>query len=174
MIGKKLMLGVFAIALVAVIALITPVPVSSETYNETSTYCNVTVSVVIDASVSNVPVDFGTLNPGVSDQTRAGNQPVNVTVHANTNTIWKLAVKSSGDFTGAGTLAIANLDYGNVSGTIAIDMTTTYASPFSDWTNQADPSADTIRSMYLDITIPSGQTAGTYSTTLYLNVTQAQ
>jgi len=141
--------------------------------NETSTYCNVTVNYIIDASISNVPVVFDNLDPGTSDNSpTSGGSPLNVTIHSNTNTGWNLSVKASGDFSGVGTIPIANLEYGNVSGTVETAMTTSYATPFTNWYNQADPSSDVIRSIYFDMTVPSGATAGAYSTTLYINVTQ--
>lgn len=164
--------GTIGIGILVLMALLlAPQPVFSAS-NETSTYCNVTVNSVIDTSVSNVPIDFGSLNTGVNDQTpTTGGYPTNVTVHSTTNTGWNLSIKASGDFSGAGTLAIGNLEYGNVSDTVATSMTTSYASPFTNWYNQANPGSDTNRSIYFDLSVPSDQTAGDYSTTLYVNVT---
>jgi hypothetical protein len=154
-------------------------PAESQVYNETQTYANVTVNVVIDVSLTGIPIDFGSLDPGVSDQNSlagggSGGWPTNVTVYATTNTAWNLSIKASGDFIGPGvaTIPIGNLEYGNVSTLVETPMTTTYASPFADWVNQSDPSVDEIRSIYFDITIPSGQTAGSYSTQVYINVTE--
>jgi hypothetical protein len=143
--------------------------------NETSTYCNVTVNYIIDASISNVPIVFNSLNPGTSDnQPSSGGWPTNVTVYSNTNTAWNLSIKASGDFSGADTIAISNLEFGNVSTLVETQMAITYQGPdnFINWNNEADPSSDEVRSIYFDMTVPSGQTAGDYSTTLYINVTQ--
>jgi hypothetical protein len=157
----------------ALLVFTTPQPVNSEAYNETTTFCNVSVNYIIDVSISNVPVIFDSLNPGTSDnQPTSGGWPVNVTVHSNTNTAWNLSVKASGDFSGPDTLSISNLEFGNTSTNVEEQMDTSYVSPFTDWVQQADPSSDVTRSIYFDMTIPSGATAGDYSTTLYINVTQ--
>lgn len=157
----------------ASIILCTPASVNSEVYNETTTFCNVSVNYIIDASISNVPVLFDNLNPGTSDnQPSSGGWPVIVTVHSNTNTAWNLSIKAFGDFSGPGTIPISNLEFGNSSTNVEQPMTTSYVSPFSDWIAQPDPSSDTTRSIYFDMTVPEGTTAGDYSTTLYINVTQ--
>lgn len=159
--------------LAAAAILSTPQPANSEVYNETTTFCNVSVNYIIDASISNVPIMFDSLNPGTADnQPSSGGWPVVVTVHSNTNTAWNLSVKASGDFSGPSTIPISNLEFGNTSTNVEEPMTTSYSSPFSDWVAQPDPSSDETRSIYFDMTIPAGTSAGDYSTMLFINVTQ--
>lgn len=133
------------------------------------------VSEVIDVSVSNIPIDFGSLNPNTTDnQPVSGGWPVNVTVHSTTNVMWNLSVKASGDFLGPGVIPISNLEFGNTSANVEEQMSTEYKGPelFDDWYNQSPPSSDTVRSIYLDLTIPPGTEAGDYSTQIFINVTQ--
>jgi hypothetical protein len=126
---------------------------------------------VIDVSVSNIPIELGSLNPGTTDYAAT---PVVVTIYASTNVAWNLSVRGSGDFSGPALLALGNLEFGNTSTNVIYDMTTSYQGPelFADWVNQPAPSVDTNRTIYFEINIPAGQVAGDYSTQVYINVTE--
>jgi hypothetical protein len=174
------LLGVAGLLVLAIgIILLAPQPVESQVFNESWGYCNVTVNVVIDASLSGVPIDFGSVNPGTTGNLpnpadNTNGWPANVTVYANTNTDWNLSVYGSGPFTYGGySFGLSNLTYSNSSTGTFVAMDTAPASPFPDWVLQLDPSVDTNRTVYFKLSIPPGQTAGTYSTQVYFNVTQA-
>jgi len=131
------------------------------------------VSKVIDVSVSNIPIEFGSLNPNTTDnQPLTG--PVIVTVHQTTNVNWNLSVKATGDFVGNGIIPISNLEFGNTSENVVYDMRTVFQGPelFSDWRNQPAPVSDTDRMIYFEMSIPEGAQAGDYSTQIVINVSE--
>lgn len=143
---------------------------------EQATTASVTVNEYISVTLSNAPILFGSLNPGVVDQTaNVGNgYPMTVQVDSVTNVVTNLSLRGT-DFTGAGTFGVGNLSFSNSSSAAtATDMATTYAGPAIYSNFDAIPAplggpAQT-RDVYFWIDVPSGQTAGAYASDVYINV----
>lgn len=134
-------------------------------------YKNWTINVVpatIDVTLSNVPVDFGSVSAGSSNQPAL--LPLNVTIQSTTNVNVNLTLNGS-DFTYlAYSFGVGNLSYSNSSAGTKINMATSFPPPpFANWVN-IPKLATTNRSIYFWISIPAGQEAGAYSSNVSVRV----
>lgn len=147
-----------ALMLVAVSAL----PTMAVEYQETAT---VTVTEYINFTITDYSPDglqFGSLDPGDTDQPEANEPAVTLTVGSETNVNCNIQVKGT-DFGGAGTIGITNAkwdDDSDVSG--ATPMTTTYVTIDSSTAGVAK-TVD----VWHWLSIPGGQAAGSYSSIFY-------
>jgi hypothetical protein len=147
----------------------------SGVYGENTT--NLTVGgVIIDVTLHSVPIDFGNLDPGVSYSPALGGAgyPMVVTIESTTNVDTNLTLKGT-DFTaGAFSFSIGNLSYSNATAGAKTNMASGYPAspPYADWINIPAPGGGPAvnRSVYFWVSIPIGQTAGTYNSTVTVKV----
>ncbi len=118
----------------------------------------------IDVTLSNVPVNFGNVSAGSSNQPAL--LPLNVTIQNTTNVNVNLTLNGSSFTYGAYSFGVGNMTYSNSSAGTKTSMTASFPlPPYADWINIAQLVA-TNRSIYLWISIPPGQSAGAYSSTI--------
>ena len=153
--------------------------VSADTLNETTS--TLTVSGVVDVTISATTIAFGSVAPGTANSSStAGGWPLNVTIHANTNTVTNLQVNGT-NMGGAGTLLVNNITYENATlgGPYGwkTELNATFSSgqdenhhSYNDWVGIPDPSSDIDRLIYWYINVPSYQTKGSYTGNIYVKV----
>jgi hypothetical protein len=125
-------------------------------------------SETIDVTLSNVPVNFGNVSAGSSNQ--PGLLPLNVTIQNTTNVNVNLTLNGSSFTYGAYSFGVGNVTYSNSSTGTKTSMATSFPlPPYADWINIAQL-VTTNRSIYLWIGIPPGQYAGAYSSTINVRV----
>lgn len=129
-----------------------------------SDYKNWTLNVVnevIDVTLSNIPVDFGSLSPGASNQ--SSSLPLNVTIQGTTNVNVNLTLNGSNFVSGIYSFGVGNLTYSNSSAGTKTAMTNSYPfPPYNNWSN-IPKLVTSNRSIYLWLSIPVGQEPGSYS-----------
>jgi len=118
-------------------------------------------------------LDFGSLDPGTTDEPEAdqdGEGAVTVVVAAETNVDCDINVKAT-DFTGAGTIAITNAKYGTTN---VLASATAFAAADTYYTLDTSTAggAKTVE-VYHWLSIPSGQAAGSYSSTFTYQVVKS-
>ena len=141
-------------------------------YDWASTTSSVTVATVVDITLSNVPIAWGTKAPGTENNlanTNAGN-PATVTVESTTNVNVDIYIKGTNWSDGAGhTITVDKCHYDNdnvAGGTKWTALTTSYATgPNQGFFEDVAP--DTAKNTYWFIDIPVGQWAANYSNTIY-------
>ncbi|GBE17600.1 hypothetical protein BMS3Abin16_00184 [archaeon BMS3Abin16] len=140
-----------------------------------ATTASVTVNEYISVTLAGVPIAFGSLNPGVTDSAATSN-PTTITVDSVTNVATNISLNGS-IFTGPTTFGVGNLSFANDTTSTQTDMTTVFSSglPYSNWVNIPAPGggASETRNAYFWIDIPSGQTAGGYSSDVFVRVEKA-
>ncbi len=148
--------------------------VSADTLNETDS--SVTVSGVVDVTLNGTTIAFGNVAPGTANSSATTGCPVEITIHADTNTVTTIQVNGT-DMTGAGTLEVNNITYCNESDGWKTELNATFSSgaddqynAYSDWLDIADPTEDITRDAYWYINIPSAQAKGAYSGNIYIKV----
>lgn len=163
---------IFVILVISIVFLMTPLKPETAyavSINETNATVTVTINTLVDVSLINITIDFGSLDPGTNDNPNINN-PLRVRININTNTQTNLTMKGTGDFSSNGySFGLGNLTYSNESDVASsISMTTSYTSPcceFSNWINIPEPSAvPEDRDVWFWIDIPTGQTAAAYQT----------
>lgn len=150
---------------------------------ETSTAATLTVPQYIDASISGFPVTWAvTLNPDGTTKYAASGNPYKVNITANTNIDTNLTLKGDAFFNWTTApytthyFLIGNLSYYNESvSTSSIAMTTSYSAANSpgNWTNIPASGGMKERLIHFWVTIPTGQYAADYNTTLNIQVAAA-
>lgn len=153
---------------------------------------NITVTyfaaAVIDVTINCTIVGWGTLNPGVVNQTPTGAlnpqacYPLNVTINRNTNVVTDLFVNGSNMLKGGDVLGVKNTTYSNLSnltGTPAgkwtqLNATLTAGDPIhTNWWCIDPPHGEAIqRDVFFMLSVPGYQPKGTYSGTAYVSVTE--
>ena len=96
-----------------------------------------------------------------------------VSFNVTCNYIFKIQCRGSGDLTyGANTVALSNVKFHHDTLGSAISMTTSYQN-CGGLTNQAVPSTETLTTLYVTlwIDVPSGKPPGSYTYTLYIQIT---
>jgi hypothetical protein len=141
-------------------------------YEEEGTSSSLTVSTVVDITLSNVPIAWGTLAPNTENnlaQANAGN-PATLKVESTTNVKVDIYIKGSDWSDGAGhTISVGNAHYDNDSipgGANWTALTTSYATgPNQGFWENVMPG--TYENSYWFINIPAGQWAATYTNNIY-------
>lgn len=149
--------------------------ITAQVQNETQTTAQVQVNEFISVTLQGVPIDFGSLNPGTVNQPAGASNgfPMNVSIEPETNVITNMSLRAT-DFTGAGTIGVGNMSFSNSSSvSTATQMSTSYQGDaiYSNFDAIPQPSGSAeIREVYFWITIPAGQTAGSYTSNVYIKV----
>lgn len=126
------------------------------------------VPVTIDVTLTNVPVDFGSIFAGVKNQ--SGLLPLNVTIESTTNVNVNLTMNGTDFISGIYNFGVGNLTYSNSStGTITYMATSFPLPPYINWVN-ISKQVITNRSIYFWLTIPGGQESGSYSSDVNVRV----
>lgn len=145
-------------------------PVQPAFSYESGSTATVTVAESIDVTLTGTTILFGTVDPGNSQIATSG--PLNVTVESNTNVNTNLSINGT-EFDNAGTkLGEGNFTFRNSTTGSWTTLAGTYGDgSYSDWQTITAPAggpAATKRTAYLNVTIPSGQVAGTYTGQIYV------
>jgi len=141
-------------------------------YNATETWASVTVNEYISATLFNVSIDFGSLDPGTVNQP-AKNNPMVVQVGGETNVNYNITLNGTSNFVGgAYSFSISNLSFN----------TTQYATltPYElnvekiAYSNRPAPVGTPVNeSIWHFISVPPGQIAGTYTANITVVVKKA-
>jgi hypothetical protein len=124
----------------------------------------INVPEIIDVTLSNVPVNFGNVSAGSSNQPAL--LPLIATIQNTTNVNVNLTLNGSSFTYGAYSFGVENMTYSNSSTGTQTSMTSSFPlPPYADWIN-ITKLVTTNRSIYLWISIPPGQSAGAYSSTI--------
>jgi hypothetical protein len=139
----------------------------------------VTETVIVDITLSNVPVNFGTVNPGTSNVPAADNAhgfPMTIKVESDTNVNVDIYLKGTNWSDGAGhSIGVENCKYdddntlgqapenGQPENTLKLIYPGTANSGYFD---NVTPGSS--KNVYFWISIPSGQWAGTYTDNVYV------
>lgn len=131
----------------------------------------VTVLEYISATLFNVPIQFGDLNPGASGQ-MAINNPMQIQIGGETNVQYNITLEGTSDFTsGSYTFSISNLEF---------NTTTTTWTQYglnvekNAYVNLPPPGGVPVnQSVWHRISVPAGQVAGTYTANLLVRVKRA-
>lgn len=126
------------------------------------------VPVTIDVTLTNVPVDFGSLFAGVKNQ--SGLLPLNVTIESTTNVNVNLTLNGTDFISGIYNFGVGNLTYSNSSTGTKTYMATSFPlPPYINWVNLSRQVISN-RSIYFWLTIPGGQESGSYSSDVNVRV----
>ncbi len=171
---NKYIIGLIAMVGIIAIFAINLQPVSAWSGSTTATATvNGAISVTLSYS-SGSGIDFGNLNEGTSNNSATNHLTINI--DPVTNVATDISQKATGDFSDglSHTFAVENLWYEESDTELATSpsMTTSYNTPFSDWSNIAPTGSTITRDAYYWLSIPANQVAGTYSTTINIQVTQ--
>ncbi|MCW1303197.1 MAG: hypothetical protein QW507_01290 [Candidatus Nanoarchaeia archaeon] len=131
----------------------------------------VTVLEYISATLFNVPIQFGDLNPGTSGQL-AINNPMQIQIGGETNVPYNITLEGTSNFvSGSYTFSISNLEF---------NTTTTQWTQYElnvekdAYTNLPPPGGTPVnQSVWHRISVPAGQVAGTYVGNLMVRVKKA-
>ena len=172
--GLLVLIGILAVSILFL------QPGNAVSNNTTLAQVSATVSETISVTLSFTSgsgITFGSLNAGTNNNSATNN--LNISIDIGTNVGTNISQNGTA-FTGPQSLALNNLQYSNASGAAGLAnstaMTTSFsAPPFTNWVNISKPSGvNTFRDTYYWLTIPSAQTAGSYTTNIYINVTAYQ
>ena len=140
---------------------------------------SVEVSKTIDATINVTDIVFGALQSGSSNSSSLEN-PVNITINANTNVPVSIQVNGSDLITYGGVIGVRNLTYCNESMGEKTELNSTFSSgsnliglPFSDWVSIPNSPVDVYRQAFFWVSVPSDQKAGAYSGKIYLRVVES-
>jgi hypothetical protein len=167
----RLALAIVDVVLI-ILMLFAPAMAFAADSSEQSTTSSVTVSTVVDITLSNVPIAWGTISPATENnlaQTNAGN-PATLKVESTTNVKVDIYIKGTDWSDGAGhTISVSNAHYDNDNipgGSMWTALTTSYATgPNQGFWENVMPG--TYENSYWFINIPSGQWASTYTNNVY-------
>ena len=142
--------------------------------NSCTAEVNVTVSVIIDITLSNVPVNYGTVNPGTENNPATNNAhgfPMTIKVESTTKVNVDIYVKGTDWSDGAGhSIGVENCKYddddmlGEVPETGQLENILKLSYPSvanSGYFENVTPGSS--KNIYFWISIPAGQWAGTYT-----------
>ena len=150
----------FAVASVtAIIVVLFAVGIAFATWDEATTTASVDVNQFLSVTItSGAPVAFGTLDEGDTNQ-QADNSPLVATIGSETN-VDNIDVRTKANaasFSGPATLAVSNMEWSDALAGTYTDYTTSEADVCTGL------SADGTCNVYHRISIPNGQTSGSYS-----------
>jgi hypothetical protein len=141
------------------------------TWNQT-TSASVTVNQYISATLSNIPINFGSLDPGTSNQA-ATNNPLKITVGAETNVQYNITLNGTTNFvSGGNSFSIGNLTFNSTE----VPTLTSYELNVEKnaYTNEPCPCGTAAENdVWHYISVPVGQVAGSYSADIKITVKQA-
>lgn len=125
------------------------------------------VSTVVDITLSNVPIEFGTVSPGTESPaiTDAG-FPLRITVESTTTVNVDIYIKGTDWTFGSYTVGVENCRYDNDDNLANggwRTLTAVYDTPFYENV----PPGSTVE-VYFWISIPTGQWSGTYTNNIYV------
>lgn len=178
---KKFIIGLIALIGILIIFTMPIEPGNAATSNTTTAGVTATVSetisVTLSFNLSGTGITFTNLIAGTNNQSADNN--LNISIDYGTNVNTNISQRGT-DFSGPDTLTIGNLRYSNASGnpglTNSTTMTTSFPSPppYANWINISKPtgSVSQYRDTYYWLTIPTGLTAGSYTTNIYINVSK--
>ncbi|RLG19127.1 hypothetical protein DRN63_00285 [Nanoarchaeota archaeon] len=135
------------------------------------TQASVTVNEFISATLFNVPIQFGNLNPGTTNQ-EATNNPLEVQVGGETNVNYNITLNGTSDFVNdTNTFSISNLEFNTTS----LDWTSYELNvEKTAYANQPAPAGTPVNnSIWHRISVPAGQIAGTYTANITVTVKKA-
>lgn len=135
------------------------------------TQASVTVQEYISATLFNVPIDFGSLNPGTVNQ-NATNNPMKVQVGGETNVNYNITLNGTSDFiSGTNSFSISNLSFNTTQYTTL----TPYELNVEKlaYSNRAPTGAPVNESIWHFISVPPGQIAGAYTASITVVVKKA-
>jgi hypothetical protein len=170
----KRALGIVGVVLTALMLF---APAMAFASSEQSTTSSVTVSTVVDITLSNVPIVWGTLAASTENnlaQADAGN-PATLKVESTTNVKVDIYIKGTDWSDGAGhTITVSNAHYDNdniVGGANWTPLTTDYATGPNEgfW---EDVMPGTYENSYWFINIPAGQWAAIYTNNIYFKAVE--
>ncbi|VVB67989.1 Uncharacterised protein [Candidatus Norongarragalina meridionalis] len=179
----------FGVAFVAVAALVifsasAPFVSADPVPNESAS--SVTVTGIVDVTVNCTTIGFGSLAPGVANSSSTGANacfPLEITIHADTNTQTQIWVNGSNMLNGGTVFGVRNITYTNGTAAPApnafkteLNASFTSGNPaaatyHSDWVAIADPAADINRYAYFYLSTPATIPKGSYSGTIYMQIT---
>jgi len=167
----KRALAIVGVVLIALM-LFAPAMAFAADYEEESTTSSVTVSTVVDITLSNVPIAWGTLAPSTENSLALTNQgnPATLKVESTTNVKVDIYIRGTDWSDGAGhTITVSNAHYDNdniAGGANWTTLTTSYATgPNQGFWENVMPG--TYENSYWSINIPAGQWAATYTDNIY-------
>jgi hypothetical protein len=172
--NRKIVAFSAVISFLASMVLAAPMALAADS-DEQSTGSSLTVSApsaIVDITLSNVPINWGTLSSGTENnlaQANAGN-PATLKVESTTNVNVDIYVKGTDWSDGAGhTIGVSNAHYDNdniAGGAKWTALTTSYATgPNQGFWEDVTPG--TSENSYWFMDIPAGQWAATYSNNIY-------
>jgi len=167
--GITVAIGVVLCA-VLFISMISALPIGFAADSEQEqTTSSLTVATVVDITLSNVPIAWGTLSPNTENNLANAGNPATVTVESTTNVNVDIYVKGTDWSDGSHTITVDKCHYDNdnvAGGANWTALTTSYATgPNQGFFEGVSPG--TAKNTYWFIDIPAGQWAGSYSNTIY-------
>lgn len=156
-------------AIIAILLLLGAV-MATQTTDTAATTATVTVDEWLSVTLTDVPVTFGSMDPGTTANATVGvGFPATATIGAETNVV-SIFIKTRADsatFTdGVNTFAVSNMEWNTTSVFPGTDYTT------SDATVCSGLGASDTCNIYHQLTIPGAQAAGSYSTGITITATQ--
>lgn len=148
------------------------------TENVTTASATATIKETISVTLSYEPADTGikftNLDPGAVNQ--SADDHLNVSIDYGTNVKTNITQKGDATFlNGPDSFTIDNLRYSNLTLANSTKMSSSDALPvFVDWENIPKPTGgdNQYRDTYYWLSVPAAQTAGTYTTNIYINVSK--
>ena len=176
--------GLFMFAAIAVGLLLSSAVSFVNGANTTQVSSSAEVGETISVTINSTTITWTGLTAGTSNNVSAttGGNPLNVTIHAETNVATNVSVNGSNLITGGNTLAVGNLTYANASTAIKSELGAAFASgyvgalgdkPYANFVNIADPATDAQVDILWFVSVPVGQPQGTYAGTLYVKIANA-
>lgn len=140
-----------------------------------------TISVTLSYPPSGTGIVFSNLDPGVNNATADNN--LNISIDLGTNVATNISQRGDATFECGACVPVDNftvdkLRYSNVTGNPGITSSTVMAvtadaPPYPDWAGVPKPvGTSTTRDSFYWLSIPNGQTAGSYTTNIYINVSK--
>lgn len=149
------------------------------TENVTTASATATIKETISVTLSYVPADTGikftNLDPGAVNI--SADDHLNISIDYGTNVKTNITQKGDATFVnGPDNFPIDNLRYSNLTQvTDSTQMSSSNGLPvFLDWENIPKPTGgdNQYRDTYYWLSVPAAQTAGTYTTNIYVNVSK--
>ncbi len=151
--------------------------VLAQSSDEESTPSSLDVGTVVDITLSNVPIVWGTLRPGTENNLALANKgnPAIVTVEKTTNVYVDIYIKGT-DWSNVTNNTITvdkcHYDVDNVAGGKKWTTLTTRYAKGPDQGFFEDVAPGTSNKIYWFIDIPVGQTAGSYKNAIYFKAVE--
>ena len=136
---------------------------------EAPTTASVTVNTFLSVTLFNTPIGFVNMDPGeTKNATVSTGFPLNASIGPESNVNANVTTKANNEsFGGVGNFLVSNMEWSATSAFPGIDYTTSDASVCSPVTPGANCT------IYHQLTIPSGQAAGSYNVGITITATPA-